>query len=46
MVLFGSTKHGLVPGKYPPGHQNDMPALGGVLSDQDIWAVLAYIKSS
>ena len=23
-----------------------MPAFGGALSDEDIWAVLAYIKSS
>jgi mono/diheme cytochrome c family protein len=23
-----------------------MPAFGGTLSDDDIWAVLAYIKSS
>ena len=46
-VLFGITMHGLVPGKYaPPGYQSDMPAFGGVLSGEDIWAVLAYIKSS
>lgn len=46
-VLFGITKHGLVPGKYaPPGYQSDMSAFTGVLSDEEIWAVLAYIKSS
>lgn len=46
-VLFGITKHGLVPGKYaPPSYQSDMPAFGGQLSDEEIWAVLAYIKSS
>jgi len=46
-VLFGMTKNGLVPGKYaPPGYQSDMPAFSGVLSDEEIWAVLAYIKSS
>lgn len=46
-VLFGITKHGLVPGKYaPPNYQSDMPAFGGILSDGDNWAVLAYIKSS
>jgi mono/diheme cytochrome c family protein len=45
-MLFGITKEGLVPGKYaPPGHQSDMPAFGKVLSDDEIWAVLAYIKS-
>jgi mono/diheme cytochrome c family protein len=44
--LFGVTKEGLVPGKYaPPGYQSDMPAFGDKLSDDDIWAVLAYIKS-
>lgn len=46
-VLFGITKHGLIPGKYaPPSYRSDMPAFGGTLSDKDIWAVLAYIKSS
>jgi len=46
-VLFGITKHGLVPGKYaPPKYESDMPAFGGPLSDDEIWAVLAYIKSS
>jgi mono/diheme cytochrome c family protein len=46
-VLFGITKFGLVPGKYaPPKYESDMPAFGGQLSDEDIWAVLAYIKSA
>ena len=46
-VLFGMTKLGLVPGKYaPPRHETDMPAFGGALSDDEIWAVLAYIKRS
>jgi mono/diheme cytochrome c family protein len=46
-MLFGMTKFGLVPGRYaPPGYQSDMPAFGGVLPDEQIWAVLAYIKSS
>jgi mono/diheme cytochrome c family protein len=45
-VLFGITKEGLVPGKYaPPGYTSDMPGFGSVLSDAEIWAVLAYIKS-
>lgn len=45
-VLFGITKYGVLPGKYgPPGYQSDMPAFGGTLSDEQIWAVLAYIKS-
>lgn len=46
-VLFGIIKHGLVPGKYaPPSYQSDMPAFGNIMSDEDIWAVLAYIKLS
>ncbi len=46
-VLFGITKHGLVPGKYaPPKYESDMPAFGNQLSDEEIWAVLAYIKHS
>jgi S-disulfanyl-L-cysteine oxidoreductase SoxD len=46
-VLFGITKHGLMPGKYaPPRYQSDMPPFGAVLSDAEIHAVLAYIKSS
>ena len=45
-VLFGITKEGLVPGKYgPPGYESDMPVFGGKLSDEEIWAVLAFIKS-
>lgn len=45
-VLFGITKEGLRPGKYaPPGYESDMPAFGGKLSDDEIWAVLAFIKS-
>jgi mono/diheme cytochrome c family protein len=44
-VLFGITTHGLVPGKYAPrNYQSDMPAFGGMLSDAEIWDVLAYIK--
>lgn len=42
--LFTLTKHGpaaLVGG----GYQSDMPAYAGTLSDDEIWAVLSYIKS-
>ena len=40
-------KQGIVPGKYaPPMYQSDMPAFGGLLADEEISAVLAYIKSS
>jgi mono/diheme cytochrome c family protein len=43
--LFGIAKHGLTP-YAPPGYQSDMPAFDGVLSDNQIAAVLAYIKST
>jgi len=43
-VLFAITKRGLVPPYAPSDYQSDMPAFGGVLSDEGIWAVLAYIK--
>lgn len=46
-ILFGMTKYGIVPGKYaPPNYQSDMPGFAQMLSDGEIWAVLAYIKSS
>lgn len=44
-VLFDITKHGVVPPHAPPGYQSDMPAFRSVLSDGEIRAVLAYIKS-
>jgi mono/diheme cytochrome c family protein len=43
--MFGITKHGLAPFA-PPGYQSDMPAFDGKLSDDQIAAVLAYIKST
>lgn len=46
-VLFGITKQGLTGTRYAPkGYQSDMPGFGGVLTDGEIWAVLAYIKST
>ena len=46
-MLIDMVKNGLVPGKTaPPGYVSDMPAYGLALSDNDIIAVLAYIKSS
>lgn len=46
-LLIGIIKEGLVPGRYaPPNYQSDMPAFGGVLRDEEIQAVLAYIKST
>jgi mono/diheme cytochrome c family protein len=44
-VLFGITKNGLVPPYAPADYQSDMPAFGDKLSDAEIWAVLAYLKS-
>ncbi|MBI3937598.1 MAG: cytochrome c [Betaproteobacteria bacterium] len=44
-VLFGIVKYGVVPPYGPPGYQSDMPAFQLVLSDDEIRAVLAYIKS-
>ncbi|MGV3743452.1 MAG: c-type cytochrome [Burkholderiaceae bacterium] len=45
-VLIDIVKNGLVPGKTAPvGYESDMPAYGKLLSDSDIIAVLAYIKS-
>jgi len=44
-LLFRITKQGLVPPLAPEGYQSDMPGFASVLSDEDIWAVLAFIKS-
>lgn len=44
-VLFGITKQG-VAAFAPSGYESNMPAFGGVLTDEEIWAVLAYLKSS
>lgn len=44
-VLFAITRNGLVPPYAPKGYESDMPAYAGKLSDADIWAVLAYLKS-
>lgn len=43
-MLFEMTKFG-VARFAPKGWVSDMPAFDGVLSDEEIWAVLAYIKS-
>jgi mono/diheme cytochrome c family protein len=42
--LFNITKNGIGP-YAPSGYQSDMPAFAGILSDSEIAAVLAYIKS-
>ena len=43
--LFGITKHGLKP-YAPAGYESDMPAFDGTLSDGQMAAVIAYIKST
>nr|WP_245961284.1 cytochrome c [Neopusillimonas maritima] len=46
-LLVDMVKHGLVPGRTaPPGYESDMPAYGGLLTDEEIVAVIAYIKST
>lgn len=44
-VLFGIVKRGFVPPYAPAGYESDMPAFQDKLSDDEIWAVLAFIKS-
>lgn len=44
-ALFDITKKG-ISAFAPPEYESDMPAFGGVLSDAEIWAVIAFIKSS
>lgn len=43
--LFTITRQGIA-AFAPPGYESDMPAFGGVLSDAEIWDVLAFIKST
>ena len=43
-MLFAITKNGVVPPHAPVGYESDMPAFGGSLADEEIWATLAYIK--
>jgi mono/diheme cytochrome c family protein len=44
-LLFDYTKHG-GQAMAPDGFKSAMPAFSGTLADNDIWAVLAFIKSS
>lgn len=44
-LLFNITKNGIEP-YAPPGHRSDMPAFRDRLSDEEIRAVLAFIKST
>jgi mono/diheme cytochrome c family protein len=43
-ILFRVTKLG-GGAEAPPGFKSNMPAFSGSLSDEQIWAILAYIKS-
>ena len=45
-VLFDLTKKGLVPPNAPDGYETAMPAFEDILTDAEIGAVLAYIKST
>ena len=42
--LFEITKSGVA--ALVPGYETDMPPFADALSDEEIWAVLAYIKST
>jgi len=44
-VLFALTKHGMKPPYAPAGYESDMPAFAGAMSDDEIWSVLAFIRS-
>ncbi len=44
-LLFLITKEG-GQAAAPPGYPSGMPAFGTQLSDEELWAVLAYIKST
>lgn len=46
-VLFDITRNGLVPGRTATeGYASDMPAYAGILTDDEIIDIIAYIKST
>ena len=45
-LLFQMTKVGIKPPLAPEGYKSDMLAFEDILSDEEIWAVLAFIKST
>jgi len=45
-ALFAITRDGMVPPWAPEGYVSDMPAFAGVLADEEIRAVLAFIQSA
>ena len=44
--LFRITKLGLKPPLAPDGYESDMPSFEATLTDEQIWAALAFIKST
>lgn len=44
--LVALVREGTVPPLFPDGYLSDMPAFAGILSDDEIRAVLAYIQST
>jgi len=47
VILIDIVKNGLVPGRTAPSdYVSDMSAFGGSLSDEEVVAVFAYIKSA
>lgn len=44
--LMMLVRNGMVPPLYPEGYQSDMPGFAGILSDDEIRAVLAWIQST
>lgn len=42
--LFKITKSGFA--EFAPGYESDMPTYESVLTDEEIWAALSYIKST
>lgn len=44
-VLFDITRHGVAKAAKLPGYASNMPAYEGVLSDEEIVAVLSWIKA-
>lgn len=45
-VLLGIIREGMVPPYAPADYESNMPAFAGVLSEEEMLAVLAYIKST
>ncbi len=44
--VYRIAKMGVRPPLAPQGYESDMPAFGSALTDEEIWAVLAFISST